>query len=153
MSDRSNHRLTWIEDNGTLIKTLDVTSSEPLPCNAQTSSNTSLGGDFLVVPGLGVDHADPGPYLNGSVTVFDKSNALLSSIEVARQVHPHTHTPHVAFVSRAACAASVCLMALGLGWHYAGSSFATQARHHVCFERKRHIMMHCLSVSLFVFVC
>ena len=42
-SDRSNHRLVWIENDGTLIKTLDVVGSEPLPCNAQTSSNTSLG--------------------------------------------------------------------------------------------------------------
>jgi hypothetical protein len=53
ISDRSNHRLVWIENDGTLIKTLNVTTSEPLPCNAQTSSGTSLGGDFLIVPGLG----------------------------------------------------------------------------------------------------
>ena len=81
--DRSNHRLVWIENDGTLIKTLDVASSEPLPCNAQTSSATSLGPGYLVVPGLGVDHADPGPYLNGSVTIFDRNNTLLSNIEVS----------------------------------------------------------------------
>lgn len=97
VSDRSNHRLVWIEDNGTVIKTLNVTTEEPLPCNAQTSSGTALGGDFLVVPGLGVDHADPGPYLNGSVSIYDRDNKLLSNIEVAKYlgvgVLGHTH-PH-----------------------------------------------------------
>lgn len=65
VSDRSNHRLCWIENNGSLIQTLNLTSTIPLPCNAQTSSGTSLGGDYLIVPGLGLDHADPGPWLNG----------------------------------------------------------------------------------------
>lgn len=55
VSDRSNHRLVWIENNGTLIKTLDVTGDEPLPCNAQTSAGTVLGGNYLLVPGLGLD--------------------------------------------------------------------------------------------------
>eukprot|EP00051_Salpingoeca_urceolata_P028490 m.487151 g.487151 ORF g.487151 m.487151 type:complete len:364 (+) comp24823_c0_seq1:118-1209(+) len=97
VSDRSNHRLCWIDDKGTLIKTLNLTDEVPLPCNAQTSSGTSLGGDYLIVPGLGLDKADPGPWLNGSVGIYDVDNKMVSNIEVARflgiGVLGHTH-PH-----------------------------------------------------------
>lgn len=97
VSDRSNHRLVWIENNGTLIKTLNVIADEPLPCNAQTSAGTVLGDDYLVVPGLGLDKVDPGPWLNGSVSIYDRGNQLVSTIEVARHlgvgVLGHTH-PH-----------------------------------------------------------
>ena len=51
----------------------------------------------MIVPGLGLDYADPGPYLNGSVGIYDKNNELVSNIEVARWlgvgVLGHTH-PH-----------------------------------------------------------
>lgn len=97
ISDRANHRLRWIEDDGTVVKTLNLTASIPLPCNAQTSSGTTLGGDYLVVPGLGIDHADPGPWLNGSVGILDADNKLVSNIEVAKLLGlgalGHTH-PH-----------------------------------------------------------
>lgn len=56
VSDRANHRLRWIENNGTLVKTLDLSSSLPLPCNAQTSTGTSLESEhLLIVPALGID--------------------------------------------------------------------------------------------------
>jgi hypothetical protein len=97
VSDRANHRLRWIEDDGTVVKTLNLTASIPLPCNAQTSTGTKLGGGFLIVPGLGIDHADPGPWLNGSVGILDESNTLVSNIEVAKLLGlgalGHTH-PH-----------------------------------------------------------
>tara|TARA_B110000208_G_scaffold171564_1_gene213934 strand:+ start:112 stop:1515 length:1404 start_codon:yes stop_codon:yes gene_type:complete len=97
VSDRSNHRLVWIEDDGMIIKVQNVVTSEPLPCNAQTSKGSTLGDDLLVVAGLGVDHADPGPYLNGSVSIFHSNQTLVSTIEVAQYlgvgVLGHTH-PH-----------------------------------------------------------
>ena len=69
---------------GTLIDTLNISATEPLPCNAQGSGGTAIGEGYLVVPGLGIDHADPGPYLNGSVTIFNRSNDAVSTIEIAR---------------------------------------------------------------------
>ena len=51
VSDRSNHRFVWMEDDGSLLRTLDVTATEPLPCNAQTSTGTALGDSYLVTPG------------------------------------------------------------------------------------------------------
>ena len=91
VSDRSNHRLVWIEDDGMIIKVQNVVTSEPLPCNAQTGKGSTLGDDLLVVAGLGVDHADPGPYLNGSVSIFHSNHqvhvaeqTLVSTIEVAQ---------------------------------------------------------------------
>ena len=97
VSDRSNHRLVWIGGGGTLLATLNVSATVPLPCNAQTSAGTSLGGEYLVVPGLGVDYVDPGPWLNGSVSIYNGNNVLVSNIEVARHlgvgVLGHTH-PH-----------------------------------------------------------
>ena len=114
VSDRSNHRLVWIKDDGTLIETLNVSASEPLPCNAQTSTGTaldSLGQAFLVVPGLGLDYADPGPYLNGSVSIRDANNTLLSTIEVARYLGigmlGHTHPHDAIFLSNGDIAVAV----------------------------------------------
>ena len=103
VSDRSNHRLVWIDDDGTLLRELNVTSAAPLPCNAQTSNGTVLGADYLLVPGLGLDYVDPGPWRNGSVAIFDGQNALLSIIEVAKLLGVgklgHTH-PHDAIFLR-----------------------------------------------------
>ena len=97
ISDRSNHRLRWITPNGTLVRDLNLTSSLPLPCNAQTSTGTKLAQQgLLLVPALGLDFVDPGPWLNGSVGILDKSNNLISNLEVARLLgtklgatHPH----------------------------------------------------------------
>jgi len=111
VSDRSNHRLVWIENDGTLIETLNVSSSAPLPCNAQTSSGTSLGGEFLLVPGLGLDYVDPGPWLNGSVAIFDGNNSLVSNVEVARflgvGVLGHTHPHDAIFLANGDIAVAV----------------------------------------------
>jgi len=84
VSDRSNHRLTWINNDGTFVKTLNLTSNTPLPCNAQTSAGTVFGNEYLVVPGLGLDKVDPGPWLAGNVAIFDGNNTLVSNIEVAK---------------------------------------------------------------------
>eukprot|EP00937_MAST-01D_sp_MAST-1D-sp2_P001365 g1365.t1 len=97
VSDRSNHRLVWIRNDGTLLRTQNVAASAPLPCNAQTSNGTALGAEYLLVPGLGLDYVDPGPWRNGSVAIFNGANKLVSNIEVAALlgvgVLGHTH-PH-----------------------------------------------------------
>jgi hypothetical protein len=101
----------WIENDGTLIKTLNLTTSEPLPCNAQTSAGTALGGEYLVVPGLGLDYVDPGPWLNGSVSIYDANNSLVSNIEVARYlgigVLGHTHPHDAIFLNNGDLAVAV----------------------------------------------
>ena len=111
VSDRSNHRLRWIENDGSLISDLNVSEFAPLPCNAQTSSGTALGGGYLVVPGLGVDKVDPGPWLNGSVGILDEHNHLLSNLEVARWlgvgVLGHTHPHDAIFLTNGDIAVAV----------------------------------------------
>ena len=68
VSDRANHRLRWIDPSGKLIKT-ETYPTCTLPCNAQTSNGTSLGGDYLIVPGLGED-------VSGSALIMDADNKV-----------------------------------------------------------------------------
>jgi len=72
VSDRANHRLRWIDNQGNLQKTM-VYPECTLPCNAQTSAGTSLGGDYLIVPGLGED-------VSGSTFIMDKDNKIVSEL-------------------------------------------------------------------------
>lgn len=87
VSDRANHQIRWIDDKGTVLNTVRYPEI-PLPCNAQTSNGTTLGGDYLIVPGLGET-------VSGIVGIVDSHNKLVSSLEIAKylgntgSVHPH----------------------------------------------------------------
>ena len=87
VSDRANHRLVWIDEQGKFIST-KAYPQVPLPCNAQTSNGTSLGGDYLIIPGLGES-------VSGSTFILDKNNNIISTLEVNKFLgatgskHPH----------------------------------------------------------------
>lgn len=87
VSDRANGRLRWVDYQGNLLNTT-AHAEVPLPCNAQTSNGTVLGGDYLIVPGLGES-------VSGSAFIYDKSNDIISTLEINKYLgatgskHPH----------------------------------------------------------------
>lgn len=89
VSDRTNNRLVWVTAEGRFVKT--VPTVHPLPCNIDVHRDR-LQGLVAVVPSLGHSFQS---LTNGSVEIYDQSNTLLSTIEVAEAIgylgHQHPH--------------------------------------------------------------
>lgn len=93
IADRSNGRLVWIEAFGKFVSTSPTTQplGMSLPCNVDVHMDPREG---LVgtVPSLGESYKS---LVNGSVAIYNGSQALLSVIEVAKTIgHLGHQNPH-----------------------------------------------------------
>lgn len=93
ISDRSNHRLVWVTADGKYVSSAPTEdpAGMSLPCNVDVHTD-SKAGQVAVVPSLGMSYKNLN---NGSVAIYDKSNKVLSVIEVAATIghlgHQHPH--------------------------------------------------------------
>lgn len=89
VSDRSNSRLVWVTAEGKFVKA--VPTVHPLPCNVHVHQDP-VKGQVAAVPSLGHGYTN---LTNGCVEIYDQSNSLLSTIEVAETIgylgHQHPH--------------------------------------------------------------
>ncbi len=88
VADRANHQLRWLDPATQKQVRKHAYPESPLPCNAQTSLGTELGGDYMIVPDLG----EP---TTGNVYILDASNTIVSTLTVSKLLgrdgskHPH----------------------------------------------------------------
>eukprot|EP00746_Dinoflagellata_sp_MGD_P058727 gnl/MRDRNA2_/MRDRNA2_251038_c0_seq1.p1 gnl/MRDRNA2_/MRDRNA2_251038_c0~~gnl/MRDRNA2_/MRDRNA2_251038_c0_seq1.p1 ORF type:complete len:150 (-),score=13.37 gnl/MRDRNA2_/MRDRNA2_251038_c0_seq1:113-538(-) len=89
VSDRSNSRLVWMTAEGKFVKAAPTV--HPLPCNVDVHVDAAAGL-VAVVPSLGHSYQS---LTNGAVEIYDSTNTLLSTIEVAELIgylgHQHPH--------------------------------------------------------------
>jgi len=90
VADRANHRLMFLNLDGSFNSTVAMPDSVSLPCNIDFGFDAS----HALVPNLG-SYQDLGRAANGTVAVLDASNTVVSVIEVAKLLgdkgHQHPH--------------------------------------------------------------